>query len=295
MDHPGFELLKPLSNRKWLARFRGGVGPAYFKRGVPVRLLPGDAPATIGKRRSEEKTFELESQHPVAVAPVFAVWELEDFAIRRGRIVGRACDDLIGVAAALATLILLKSTHARVNVIGALSRAEEVGFHGALALAADHGLPAGSLVVSLETSRELPGVSMGSGVILRVGDKASTFDSAAMRFLAEVATESQIRRKGFRFQRALMSGGTCEASAYQEFGYQCGAVCIPLGNYHNCGPRNRVAAEYVSIDDLVGMVELLASSAKRMPQFKRLAARLPVRLHKLLGQARRRFTSERKP
>jgi hypothetical protein len=37
----------------------------------------------------------------------------------------------------------------------------------------------------LETSRELPGVKMGGGVILRVGDKASIFDSEATRFLAE--------------------------------------------------------------------------------------------------------------
>ena len=46
-----------------------------------------------------------------------------------------------------------------------------------------------------------------------------------------------------------MSGGTCEATAYQEFGFQTAAVCVALGNYHNCGPRNRIAAEFgVRID-----------------------------------------------
>jgi endoglucanase len=85
-------------------------------------------------------------------------------------------------------------------------------------------LPSNSLIISLETSRELPGVKMGQGVILRVGDRASVFDSGASRFLAEVAGNLGAKEKNFRFQRALMSGGTCEATAYQEFGFQSAAA-----------------------------------------------------------------------
>src|SRR6185295_16989758 len=121
-------------------------------------------------------------------------------AIRRGQIHGRACDDLGGVAAILATLIELKRRRARANVIGVISRAEEIGFLGALAVAAAKRLPKQSLVISLETSRELPGVRMGQGVILRVGDRTSVFDSTAMRFLAEVAGGLGTKRKPFRFQ-----------------------------------------------------------------------------------------------
>ena len=36
-------------------------------------------------------------------------------------------------------------------------------------------------------------------------------------------------------QRCLMSGGTCEATAYQLYGYETGGLCIALGNYHNRG------------------------------------------------------------
>src|SRR5690606_36217372 len=138
------------------------------------------------------------------------VWDLEDFRSERGFIYGRACEDLIGVAAILATLIELKNSNARIHVIGAVSRAEVVGFQGALTLAAGSILPRNSLVISLETSRELPGVKMGQGVILRVGDRASIFNSNATRFLAEVGNELQKSKKRFRFQRALKSGGTCE-------------------------------------------------------------------------------------
>src|SRR5256885_5186875 len=55
----------------------------------------------------------------------------------------------------------LPISRAKVNVLGLISRAEEVGFRGALAAAAGKQLPARSLVISLETSRELPGVNMG--------------------------------------------------------------------------------------------------------------------------------------
>src|SRR5204863_7749679 len=132
---------------------------------------------------------------------------------------------------------------------------------------------------SLETSKELPCVKMGNGVILRIGDKTSIFDAAAMRFLAEVATALKNKRKSFQFQRGLMSGGTCEATAYQEFGYQTAAVCVALGNYHNCGARNRIKAEYISIGDALSMVELLVAAAKRLPRYAELVAKLPRRLN----------------
>lgn len=289
MDHPGFHLVRKLAPGRWLAEFRGSVGDPYFVRGLPVRLVPGAIPARLGRRRGEGKRFELRAGRAVAGRPEFAVWELEDFAVRGGRIHGRGCDDVVGCAAVLATLIELTRRRAKVNVIGVLSRAEEVGFHGALALAAARELPRQALVISLETSRELPGVKMGRGVILRVGDRASTFDSGATRFLAEVAGAMKAGGKPFAFQRALMSGGTCEATAYQEFGYQSAAVCVALGNYHNCGARNRIRAEYVSLRDVEGMVGLLVAAAEQMPRFGELAGKLPVRLNRLLKAARAGF------
>ena len=221
--------------------------------------------------------------------PTFAVWEMEDFAVRDGRIHGRSCDDLIGVASVLAALIELKRLGRKVHVIGVISRAEEVGFMGALTVAGAGLLPRGGLVISLETSKELPSVAMGRGVIIRVGDRSSIFDSKATRFLTEVADDLQSEDRRFAFQRALMSGGTCEATAYQEFGLTTAGVCIALGNYHNCGPRGRFAAEFVSVADACGMVRLLARAAERMTQFDPLVGRLPARLKRLLVQARERL------
>jgi endoglucanase len=178
-------------------------------------------------------------------------------------------------------------------VIGVISRAEEVGFHGALTVAASKQLAKNSLVISLETSKELPSVKMGSGVIVRVGDRTSIFDSAGTRFLTDVAAELAAEDSSFQFQRALMSGGTCEATAYQEFGFQTAAVCIALGNYHNCGPRDRIAAEYVDLSDACGMVGLLVAAAKRMTSFDKFTSRLPARLIAMLREARRKLHTER--
>jgi endoglucanase len=298
LDHPGFELMYGRPANARLARFRGGVPDGYFRRGIPLRLMPGKIPARLGRRKDKPGLFELETNsndgRGPGFLPRFAVWELEDFAVRRGQIHGRSCDDLIGVAAILAALIDLKRRRARVDVFGLISRAEEVGFHGALACSASGLLPAKSLVISLETSRELPGVKMGKGVILRVGDRTSIFDPEATRFLAAIASDLAASKKGFQFQRGLMSGGTCEATAFQEFGFQTTAVCIALGNYHNCAPGMRIAAEYVNIADARGMVDLLVHAAEQMRHYEDLIGKLPRRLKEMLRDARKdlRATAE---
>jgi endoglucanase len=295
MDHPGFEVVAGKSNGKWNVRFHGGVPDQFFRRGVRLRLLPQGSPATLGPRVGTVKQFQFRTAGPLKIRPRFAVWDLEDFAIRSSRIHGRSCDDLIGVATILAVLIELKRKRAKVNVIGLISRAEEVGLRGALAAIGTKTLPGNALVVSLETSRELPGVKMGQGVILRVGDKTSVFDTKAMRFLAEVCADLQKQDKRFQFQRGLMSGGTCEATAFQEFGFQTGAVCVALGNYHNCGANSRIAAEYIDIDDARTMAELLVAVARGMPTFHRRISKLPMRLEKLRKEARIRLRKTADP
>lgn len=287
LDHPAFEIVRLLGPNRCLARFLGGVPEHYFNPGIAVRLMPGAAPAKLGKMLGKEKEFEIHALTAPAVAPVFAVWEMDDFAVDGLRIIGRACDDLIGVAAILATLIDLKQTGETANLIGVISRAEEVGFNGALTVAASTRLPKDSLVISLETSREMPPIQMGEGVIIRVGDRASIFDSAATRFLEEVATNLSGQDKQFQFQRALMSGGTCEATAYQEFGFQTAAVCVALGNYHNCGERGTIAAEFVNGNDACGMVQLLVESARLIQDYQALTEKLPARMQKMLETARK--------
>lgn len=294
LDHPGFEIIKKLGPRCYAAAFLGGVPKPYFQPGVPLRLLPGSETATLGKALSGEMRFVIETKTALKTTPEFAVWELTDFAVRGGRIHGRACDDLIGCAVILQTLIALKRAKAKAHVIGVLARAEEVGFHGALMVASKKVLPADSLVISLETSRELPPVKQGQGVIIRVGDRSSVFDSTATRFLTEVANEIQAQDKTFLYQRALMSGGSCEGTAYQEYGFTTAAVCVALGNYHNCGAGQKIAAEHVNEADAASMARLLTTAAQAMPRYAQLTGKLKGRLKKLLKEAQARARKERK-
>jgi putative aminopeptidase FrvX len=279
MDHPGFSHVRIMAPKTWSAHFRGRVGEEYFVSGLPLLLMPHRVQAFLGDRISgEEFTIFTEPEVGVGGTPTFAVWELADFCREGDKILGRSCDDLIGVAAIFAAMAELKRAGAPVHILAAITRAEEVGFHGALALAQSKSLPADSLIISLETSKEIPPVKMGGGVIVRVGDRASTFDSAATRFLVEAGAEISAADQNFHLQRALMSGGTCEATAYQEYGYRTAAVCIALGNYHNCGEGNQIEPEFVNIDDALGMVRLLAHSARNIHRFGELAGKLPQRL-----------------
>ena len=65
-------------------------------------------------------------------------------------------------------------------------------------------------------------------------------------------------------------------------------MCVALGNYHNCGERNRIAAEFVSLSDALSMVELLTSAAEQMPQYAELIGKLPKRLQAMLREAQPR-------
>src|SRR5262249_55186558 len=59
MDHPGFDVVRKLDAKRWLARFLGGVPDSYFKRGIRLRLMPGGTAGKLGARRRKEKEFEI--------------------------------------------------------------------------------------------------------------------------------------------------------------------------------------------------------------------------------------------
>ncbi len=229
MDHPGWVRPEPAEDAPW--KFLGGVPADYLEA-------------------NRERVREFDD---------FAMWNLPDCEWRDGRIYSRACDDLIGCAVIVAVLETLSHADVPGECYGLFTRAEEVGFAGAVEMARDGWLrEAGVTVISLETSSERPPAKMGDGPIVRVGDKTSVFDATVTAELTATATAA-----GIPFQRCLMSGGTCEATAFRLYGVRCGALCVALGNYHNCGPDRRIEAEYVSQSDYAGLVELCVQIARR--------------------------------
>jgi putative aminopeptidase FrvX len=178
----------------------------------------------------------------------------------------------------------LERLGAEAEVYGFFTRAEEVGFVGAMHLARSGSFQAqGLTVVSLETSAERPPAKMGAGPIVRVGDKTSLFDTGATEEILQIARES-----GLAVQRCLMAGGTCEATAFQLYGLTSAGLCVALGNYHNVTPDGRIGAEYISLDDLAGLVALCREIALRTEPAgrTRVAELLKERLEKEIEEFR---------
>ena len=199
----------------------------------------------------------LDRKPPTRDFGAFAMWDLPAFVLEHSRIYSRACDDLIGCAAIVAMFHELERTGAECACYGLFTRAEEVGLVGATLLAQSGRIPRDVTVISLETSSEHGGPArMGAGVVVRVGDRTTIFDDGTTASLSRLAKE-----KNIPFQRCLMSGGTCEGTSFQLNGYRTGALCVALGNYHNCGPNTTIDSEYVSLSDVEAMTRLCVAAA----------------------------------
>jgi len=307
MDHPGFRALRSRragAGYRVDALFLGGVARRFFA-GSRVRFFV-DADHEIRARvirahpdpRSGELRVALEAKQSVPQG-AFGMWDLPAFrrdSREPDRLITRVADDLAGIAAILAVLERADQIDPkrRVDVRGVFTRAEEVGFVGALAISAAGRLPAGARIVAVEASKALPHAPQGAGPILRVGDRTSVFDDGLTRWIARVGDElARATRGRFRFQRRLMDGGTCEASAYQQFGYRCVGMCLPLGNYHNMSERGHIAAETIRLSDLVGLARFFEAMLHRDQQCPRagrpdpLRARLNALLRRSQAELRR--------
>lgn len=291
MDHPGFRVLRSRRGRGCFrveALFLGGVARSFFP-GSRARFFvqPGyEVRARVVRARPDRRSGGLRVELNAAEAiprGAFGMWDLRAFRRDpRGsdRLSARVVDDLAGVAAILAVLEQADriDPKRRVDIRGVFTRAEEVGFVGALAIAAAGRLPRGSRIIAVEASKALPHAPQGAGPILRVGDRTSIFDDGLTRWIARVGDElARTSRGGFRFQRRLMDGGTCEASVYQQFGYRCAGMCLALGNYHNMSKRGRIAAETIHLSDLIGLARFFEAMIHRDQQCPRAGRRDPLR------------------
>jgi endoglucanase len=181
------------------------------------------------------------------------------------QIYAHAADDLIGVFAIL-SLALDTWGQGRQKTrpfLGLLTRAEEVGFIGAIGhfeLGWLRQPKRPLLCVSLETSRALPGAEIGLGPVVRLGDRYTVFDPGALRVFSDLAQKVLPGKH----QRRMMDGGTCEATAASVFGFPAIGISVPLGNYHNqsleggadAAPRNGPAPEFVHLNDVAGLLTL---------------------------------------
>jgi endoglucanase len=287
MDHPAF-VVTAVGSQTVGAEFRGGVSDAYFQ-GAPVLLhharskpQPGRITALHpAQPPAQDKNVVVQFETKVNAAPGDVItWDIPPARIDGDRLYAPACDDLAGVAAALAAFDeLLARPRARTSVQPPkasaaslpdvrvlLTRAEEVGFVGALAACRSGLIPKQGRIIALENSKSFaPDSPIGGGPIVRVGDKTSTFDPHLTYQLSTIAAQLQQSDPTFHYQRRLMPGGTCEASAYQAMGYAATCLCLPLGRYHNMNElTQRIDAETISLADYDGLVRLLVHATRAL-------------------------------
>ena len=298
MDHPGFEAVA-VDGDFLVGAAMGGIPQSSFESGVPLQIVLPDgerlAAVTAGPsgEASERKALiSLEDASRLAEVPLpsSVVFDLVDFQIEDGYIRMRAVDDLAGCGSTLAMLSALakQGEQPAGDVYGVFTRAEEVGLVGARLLAEAGTLPPETLVVSLESSRTLPGAEIGNGPVIRVGDAGFTFNADAESPLIRARETLQARPEGFKVQRQLMSGGTCEASAFSVYGYRTTGIAFPLGNYHNGAPDGGIEAEYIHEEDYLGGVELMLEAVRRMPEREDTFFRR--RLREIPGEFRERMS-----
>ena len=189
-----------------------------------------------------------------------------------------SCDDTVGCAAVLALLDELCRRKIRKKVMAIFTVAEEAGFQGAKYICMKKRIPKSVNLIAIETSSRLPTANIGDGVVIRVGDRLNIFTPAVTAFMVDIAKDLKSKNKNFKYQRKLMDGGTCESTVYNAFKYTNGAVCIPLGNYHNRNVRTgKIQPEFVSMNDLYNMVQLFIETVRDANKFaKYTIAKLPA-------------------
>src|SRR5581483_2484987 len=268
-DHPAFEITRA-SGHGWRYRILGGFYARFFTGHVPVLVCDdGDAEpfhatlddyvTAVDVAHNSPGHCRIRSERPLA-AGQWAVVDLPPFEVRGDELHLRAADDLALCAVVVLTLAALAEETRAYDVRAVFTRGEENGLYGARLVAEDGSVPRDAVVVSLEASRALPHARAGAGVVVRPGDMHNTFSNDGERYL-RVARE---RLNGAKIptQRSLLSGGTCESSAFVRLGWTTTAIALPNVNYHNqTEEHDRFVPEIVRLSDLRGAVALLAEAA----------------------------------
>jgi endoglucanase len=255
LDHPAFVV------QKQELHFAGGMDEKYFAGKKIVfhaekDLQPlGRAVIVRTAFKGDHKPVKLDGAIPAGAT--FARWDLPPARCTKSLFISPACDDLAQVSTVLALIRRLALSRSPGCVHALFTRAEEIGFAGALAALKGKPGPTSMVTLSLETSQARGFARVGAGPIVRVGDRLSVFDSRITHWLETAFRDLTARHPKTVHQRLLMGGGTCEASVFSRAGIPTGALCVALNHYHNMGPGRSVRSESISLRDWQGLYDFL--------------------------------------
>ncbi|GAB4305365.1 MAG: hypothetical protein Kow0090_20960 [Myxococcota bacterium] len=304
-DHPGFEISGD-KNGRLVSRFHGGVPPSFFSGKTPVFFSANGKTVNASivgykteihprsrKRRIKEVTLDGKSGLPVG-AP--GMWGKPFIKFKGDFIHAWAHDDVSGCALILCALNECIRRKYKVNIYALFTRAEETGFTGAIGffdeLKRHKLIPKNIPLISIETSKELPGARRGRGIVIRIGDRMTTFDPKLVNFMETIGKELKKADKEFRYQRRLMDGGTCEATVFALWGFQTAGLAMPLGNYHNVNRKDKdISPEIIHKRDFFSGALLFAEMARRIGEMEKIWREVKKRLLDISASGRRRLVT----
>jgi endoglucanase len=287
MDHPAFVVERGPGAPE--LHFAGGVEESHFA-GKSITFHNEATKTPLGRAKitgtdfsGETKRVQIDGEIPAQAT--FAVWTLPKARCTKRLFISPACDDLAQVSLVLALLRRLALGKARASFHALFTRAEEIGFAGAMAAlkSATTLIPLPTL--SLETSKARGFARVDGGPVVRVGDRLSIFDSRITHWLETGFRDLQQTTPGAQHQRLLMGGGTCEASVFQRAGIPTGALCVALNHYHNMGPGTSIRAESISLRDWQGLYDFLFFLATRAKGIAEADDAVAQRFAQLEGKA----------
>ena len=279
LDHPAFVISRIVDDRTIEAEFRGGVHDPYFEDAKLV-FLDAEDDSVNGRvvelrPPDDDCPFKTVTVRLSRNLPTLAPGDVGRWRFPSARIIGKgdrrilrtdACDDLAAAAAALCAFDRIRTRRGQEHVGLLFTVAEEVGFVGAIGAATNGLIAKDARLVCLENSRSFPESPIHGGPIVRVGDRMTVFGPDLTNDISDLCRAHATSHTAFRWQRKLMPGGACEATAFSSFGFLSTCLCLPLGNYHNmeridevvAGERPaRVGREFIGLDDYHGLIEML--------------------------------------
>ncbi len=288
MDHPGFHGVKwlgpnqlaikwlggsptqaLLGSKVWIANKEGYVGHGILTKATLFSTTL-NVSKSIDKGVVKVTFLGQANSTQIPARSLFGGFGFRSPVWQEGQLLyTKSADDLVGSFAITTLALKHLSRKNRTPFLGLLTRAEEIGFIGAIGHFELGWLSKAKrkiLCVSLETSRTLPGAVIGKGPVIRLGDRYTVFDATSLRAFLDLAKKNL--RDGF--QKRVMDGGTCEGTVAMAYGFRTVGISVPLGNYHNQnlegGPdssRKRFgpAPEFVHLADVKGLLSLCEALA----------------------------------
>lgn len=302
-DHPGFEM-KGIENGKLVSRWHGGAPPSFFN-GQSATFFPKRGNSSTYKineiiidRNPKSKRRRVTEVHFNSLKTLAegtpGMWFKPKLTMKGDFLHAAGHDDLSGCTLILCALRECIVKKMKVNIYAVFSRAEETGFTGAIGFFA--GLSKHKLIpnkvpmISVETSKHLPGARQGKGIVIRTGDRLMTYNAKFLHYMDTVAQDVTKNNKDFCYQKRLMDGGACEGTVFTVWDFPSAGLALPLDNYHNVNRKDKtISPEIIHKKDLETGIELFSEIAGRMNEMDKAWKDIRNRLLTMSKDGRKRL------